>query len=121
MRRGSDNKSRGVINSRGVGGSGSEGATVARSQEPVAARRRLAVRHIVDMITESDEQVEEELAAAVEHVHLHGAAALEGSAAADDEGEVVGTQLGVGIRSVCVGVAGGRKDDAALNAGFCRC
>lgn len=58
------------------------------------------------MVAESDKQVEEELTAAVKHLHLHGAAALEGGAAADDEGEVVGAQLGVGVGGVCVGVAG---------------
>lgn len=90
------------------------------SKESVAARRCLAVRHVVDVVAESDEQVEEKLTAAIEHLHLHGAAALEGGAAADDEGEVVGTQLGVGVGRVCVGVAGGRENGAALYAGFCR-
>jgi hypothetical protein len=41
------------------------------------------------MVTKGDEQVEEKLGAAVEHLELHGAAALEGAAAANDEGEIV--------------------------------
>ena len=63
-----------------------------------------------------DEQVEEERSAAGLHLHLHGAAALEGAAAADDEGEVVGAELGVGRRGVVVGVAGRGQDGAALHA-----
>lgn len=58
------------------------------------------------MVGEGDEEVKEELAASVEHLHLHGTATLEGRAAADDEGEVVCTQLGVIVRSVGVGVSG---------------
>lgn len=59
---------------------------------------------LVDVVAQGDEQVEEELGSAVEHLGLHGAAALEGGAAADDEGEVVGAQLGVGIGCVVIGV-----------------
>lgn len=70
------------------------------------------------MVAEGDKEVEEELAAAVVHFQLHGAASLKGAAAADDEGQVVGAQLGVGVRGVGVGVAGGGEDGAALDAGF---
>lgn len=74
------------------------------------------------MVAEGDEEVEEELAASVVHLELHGAASLEGAAAADDEGEVVGAQLGVGVGGVGVGVAGGCENSAALDAGlFVRC
>lgn len=74
--------------------------------------------NVIYMVAEGDEEVEEELAAAVVHLELHGAAALEGAAAADDEGKVVGTQLGVRVGGVGVGVAGGCEDGAALNARF---
>ena len=47
------------------------------------------------MIAERDEEVEEELRVAVEHLELHGAAALERVAAADDESQIVGAQLRV--------------------------
>ncbi len=71
------------------------------------------------MIAQSDEQVEEQLRAAGHHLHLHGAAALKGPTAADDERKVVGTQLGVGVGGVGVGVAGGGEDCATLDTGFC--
>ncbi len=75
--------------------------------------------HVVNVIAQRHEQVEEELRAAGHHLHLHCAAALEGAAAADDECEVVGSQLRVGIGCVGVGVASGCQDCAALDAGFC--
>lgn len=69
------------------------------------------------MVGEGDKQVKEELGAAVEHLLLHGAAALKGGAAADDEGEVVGPQLRVRVGRVCVGEAGRGEDGAAGDAG----
>lgn len=72
----------------------------AKLDVPIATRRGLGVGHIVDMIAKSHKQVEEEWAATVEHLELHGAAARESGAAADDEGEVVSTQLGVGVGRV---------------------
>ena len=83
-------------------------------------RRNLrSVRDVIDVVAQGDKQVKEELAAAVEHLELHGAAALEGAAAADDEGEVVRPQLGVRVGSVGVGVAGRGEDGAGLDAGLC--
>ena len=49
--------------------------------------RRLR-RHVVHVVDHGDEQVEEELAA-VFHLILHGATALECASSADDEGEIV--------------------------------
>ena len=72
--------------------------------------------HIINMIAQRDEQVEEQLRAASHHLHLHGAAALEGPAAADDEREVVGSQLGVCVGRVGVGVARGRENGVALDS-----
>lgn len=74
---------------------------------------------LVNVVAQGDEQVEEELGTAVEHLGLHGAATLEGGAAADDEGEVVGAKLGVGVGCVGVGIACGREDGIALNPGSC--
>lgn len=74
---------------------------------------------LVDVVAQSDEQVEEELRPAVEHLGLHGAAALEGGAAADDEGEVVVAQLGIRVGCVGVSIACGREDCVALDAGSC--
>jgi hypothetical protein len=56
------------------------------------------VNDVVEVVAHGDKQVEEELpaslavhvAAALFHLGLHGAAALERLAAADDEGQVVG-------------------------------
>ncbi len=45
------------------------------------------------MVAQRDEEIEEKLRAAVEHLQLHRAAPLEGATAADDEREVVGPQL----------------------------
>lgn len=73
------------------------------------------------MVAQGDEQVEEKLSATVEHLELHGAAALEGAATADDEGEIVRAQLGVGIRSVGVGVASRSQNGASLDARLCFC
>jgi hypothetical protein len=58
------------------------------------------------VIAQRDEKIKEELGSAGHHLHLHGAAALEGAAAADDEGEVVGAEFGVGVGGVGVCVAG---------------
>lgn len=80
----------------------------------VAALGALEVIHVV---AHGDEQVEEELATAL-HLVLHGSAALEGVAGADDEGEVVGTELAVGVGGVGVGVTGRGQDGAALDAGL---
>ena len=60
------------------------------------------------MIDHRDEEVEEQRRPALLHLHLHSPAALEGVAGADDESEVVGSQLGVGGGRVGVGVTGRR-------------
>ena len=67
------------------------------------------------MVDHGDKEVEEEFAA-VFHFALHGAAALEGLAGADDEGKVVGAELRVVVGRVCVGVTGGGEDGGALDA-----
>lgn len=69
------------------------------------------------MVAEGDEEVEEQLATSVEHLGLHGAAALEGVAAADDESKEVGAELGVVVGRVRVGVSGGQEDGVACDAG----
>lgn len=72
---------------------------------------------VVDVVTESDKEVEEQLAASVEHLGLHGAAALEGVAAADDESEEVRTELGVIVGRVGVSVASRQENGVACDAG----
>lgn len=84
-------------------------------------RSLLGTGHIVDMVAERDEQVEKQLTTAVTHLQLHRTAALERGAAANDEGQIVGAQLGVGVGGVSVGVPGGGKDGTALDTGFCPC
>lgn len=76
------------------------------------------MRDIVDMIAESDKQVEEQLAATIVHLKLHCAAALEGRAAANDESKVVSAQLGVGVGRVGIGVASRGENRTALDAGL---
>lgn len=70
------------------------------------------------MIDHGDEQVEEQRRATHLHLMLQGAAALESVPAADDESEVMRTQLRVAGRGIGVGVAGGGEDGAALDAGL---
>ena len=82
-----------------------------------AARRAPRALYVVDVVGERDKQIEEELGAAIEHLLLHGSAALEGGAAADDEGEVVSPQLRVRVGRVGVGEAGRGQDDATGDAG----
>lgn len=72
---------------------------------------------VVHVVAEGDKEVKEQLAASVEHLGLHGAAALEGIAAADDESEKVCAELGVVVRGVCVGVSSRQEDSVACNAG----
>ena len=55
-----------------------------------------------EMVDHGDEEVEEQCGASVFHLHLHRSASLECVARADDESEVVCSQLGVG--GWCVGV-----------------
>ena len=74
--------------------------------------RRLQVIHVVD---HGDEEVEKELAAML-HLILHRAAALESMASANDECQVVSAQLGVAVRSVGVCEARRRQDGRALYA-----
>jgi hypothetical protein len=73
------------------------------------------------MVAECDEEIEEEGAASVEHLQLHRATTLEGAATADDEGEIVSSQLRVCLWSVGVCVSGRSQDRAGLNTGFCTC
>lgn len=70
------------------------------------------------MVAKRNKEVKEQRGPAVPHLELHRAAALERSAAADDECEIVGSELRVGVGGVGVGVAGGCEDCAALDSGF---
>jgi hypothetical protein len=73
--------------------------------------RQYSTYHVIH---HSDEQVEEQPAAAL-HLHLHRAAALEGAAPADDEREVVRPQLRVRVGRVRIRVARRRQDRADLH------
>lgn len=59
------------------------------------------------MVAKCDEEIEEELASSLSHLHLHGATSLEGVSAPDDQGEVVCSQLAVSVW--CVGVSVSRR------------
>ena len=56
------------------------------------------------MITHGDEEIEEHLAAIL-HLSLHRAAALECAAATNDESEIVSTKLGVVVGSMSISPA----------------
>jgi hypothetical protein len=73
------------------------------------------------MVAESHEEIEEQLRASVEHLQLHCATSLESATRSDDQGQVVGSQFGVSLRSVGIRISCRGKDSAALNARFCLC
>ena len=58
------------------------------------------------MIAQRNEKIKEQLTTSSLHFQLHGPAALECVPASDYEGEVVGSQLGVGVGCVGIGIAG---------------
>lgn len=60
---------------------------------------------VIDVVAQGHEEIEEELGAAVEHFQLHGAAALESAAGANDESEVMSPKLGVIVGSVGIGIS----------------
>lgn len=72
------------------------------------------------MVAQRDKEVKEQLRATMVHLQLHGAAALEGAAAADDQGKIVCSKLGVGVGGMGVGVPRGRQNGARLDARLCR-
>jgi hypothetical protein len=74
---------------------------------------------VIDVVAQGDEQIKEELRAAVVHLELQGPTALEGASASDDKSQVVSAQLGVGVGGVGIGVTSRRQDGAALDARFC--
>jgi hypothetical protein len=67
------------------------------------------------VVDHGNEKVKEEFTA-IFHFALHGAAALERLAGADDESKVVRTELRVVVGRVCVGVTGRGQDGGALDA-----
>lgn len=73
------------------------------------------------MIAQGYKEVKKELGAAIKHLELHRAAPFERAAAADDEGEIVGSQLGVRVRSVGIRVSRRCEDSTALDTGFWCC
>jgi hypothetical protein len=62
-----------------------------------------------DVVAHCNEEVEEQLATR-HHLSLHRATAFECVAAADDEGEVVGSKPGICVGSVAIGPASGGQD-----------
>lgn len=88
-------------------------------RRPTRRRNLRSARDVIYVIAQGDKQIKEELSAAVEHLKLHRATSLEGAAAADDEGEVVGAQLGVGVGGVRISIASGSEDGAGLDSRFC--
>lgn len=74
-------------------------------------------RQVVHVVNHGDEEIEEQFAAIL-HLLLHGAAALEGVTGPDDESEVVCAKLRVVVGSVGVGKASRGQDGAALDTGL---
>ncbi len=70
------------------------------------------------MVDHRNKEVEEQRRSALLHLHLHSTAALESVAGADDECEIVCSQLGIGGWGVGVGEASRGQDGAALDAGL---
>lgn len=75
------------------------------------------VNDVVEVVGHSDEQVEKELAAPLFHFGLHSPTSFKGMATADDKGEVVGTQAGVRVRSMGVGILSRAQYGADINTG----
>jgi hypothetical protein len=69
------------------------------------------------MVTHGNKQIKEQSSTLL-HLHLHGPTPLEGVFAADDQSEIVGTQLGIRIGCLGVSVAGRREYGADLDAGL---
>jgi hypothetical protein len=67
------------------------------------------------VIAHGDEEIEEQ-SSAFFHLHLHGAAPLESVPAPNYESEVMGSQLGVIIGRMGVGISGRGEDGADLDA-----
>lgn len=68
------------------------------------------------MVAQGYEKVKEKLCAAVEHLQLHGTAAFEGAAGANDESQVVSPKLGVVVGRVGVRISCRRKNSGTLNS-----
>lgn len=71
------------------------------------------------MVAKGDKEVKEQLAASVEHLQLHRAAALERASAADDQRQVVCAKLRVGVGCIGVSISGRGKNGAGLDSRFC--
>jgi hypothetical protein len=71
------------------------------------------------MVAQRHKEIKEELTASGVHLELHGPAPFECVSTADDESQVVSSELGVRVGRVGVGVASRREDRAALDSGFC--
>lgn len=69
------------------------------------------------VVAHCNEEVEKEFAPLL-HFHLHRAAPLEGGPAADDQGQIMGAELGVRVRCIGVCISRAGEDGAALDAGL---
>lgn len=69
------------------------------------------------MLNHRHEQIEPQSRSSRHHLRLHGAAPFESGPTADDQREVVCTQIGVAGRCVIVGKACGVQDRAGVHAG----
>lgn len=91
-----------------------EGPTVAGGT--ITARSVACACDIIDMVAKGDKEVKEQLAASVEHLQLHRAAALERASAADDQRQVVCAKLRVGVGCIGVSISGRGKNGAGLDS-----
>jgi len=84
---------------------------------PWCAASGAHVTKIIDVVTHSDEQVEEQLSPHLQF-HLHGTTTLERFPATDDQSQVMSAQFAVTVRGVLIGIpstAQNRSDlDSAL-------
>lgn len=71
------------------------------------------------MITQSNEEIKEQLTSSSLHLQLHSPATLECASTSDYESEVMSSELGVSVGRVGICVACGGEDGAALDSGFC--
>lgn len=66
------------------------------------------------MVTHGDKKVEKQIPTLL-HLHLHRATALKRRPTADDQRQIVRSQLGLSVGSVRVGIASTQQDRVALN------
>src|SRR5215469_16297197 len=89
--------------------------TIAASSGKRSLGHLLEIHKIINMVANCHEEIKEQFAANL-HLHLHGAAALEGFPASDDQSQVMSAEARVTVRRVLVGIACTAQDGTDLDS-----